>query len=269
MYGRTGSRNGNANSLGAIPVTLTLLGLNVLTFLLAFLGMNAHLGESLQKVLALGADSLPLRPWSLLTWPLLGGLDLFTLLFSGFWAFSIGGSLERSWGWKGYLGFLGLCTALTGLTLWLGMRLLGTGMLVSGLWLAFGAPAFAWCQINRSATVLFSFVIPIPAPVLGWILLAMTFFGVSMMGGNPLLGLFALPAFGLAYYRVHGGKPSLTLAKRGGESRGRFTNFEPEGTKTPDWNPLAKLAEERKRKERDKKLAEMFKRSGYDDEGKP
>ena len=70
---------------------------------------------------------------------------------------------------------------------------------------------------------------------------------------------------------MHGGKPSLTLASRSGQSRGRFTNFEPENRpgNPPNWNPLAKLAEERKRKERDRKLAEMFKRSGYDDETKP
>lgn len=139
----------------------------------------------------------------------------------------------------------------------------------SGLWLSFAAPTLAWCQANRRETVCFNFLFSVPAPILGWITVGLTFFLVSMMGGNPLLGLFTLPAFALAYYRVRGGKPSLTLASRSGQGRGRFTNFEPEGTKTPSWNPLAKLAEERKRKERDKKLAEMFKRSGYDDETKP
>lgn len=125
MYGRTGYRkSGNANNLGAIPVTLTLLGLNVLTFLLAFLGMKTPLGALLQNVLALGPDSLPFRPWSLLTWPLYSGLNPVGLLFGGIWAYSIGGSLERSWGWKGFLGFFAACSALTGLMLWLGMRLL-------------------------------------------------------------------------------------------------------------------------------------------------
>ena len=270
MYGRTSYQRGGAANLGAIPVTLALLGLNVLTFLLAFVGMNSGLGTALQNVLALGPDSLPGRPWSLVTWPLFGGKDFVALLFSGFWAFSIGGSLERSWGWKGYLGFFAACSALTGLTLWLGMRLLVAPLWMSGLWLALAAPTFAWCRINRREIIRLYFCIPVPAPILGWLTLALTFFGISMAGGNPLLGLFALSGCGLAHYWASGGRPSLTLARRGGESRGRFTNFEPESRKAPGGNPLTRLAEERKRKERDKKLAEMFKRSGYDDdEGKP
>ena len=269
MYGQAGYRRNNGASLGAIPVTLTLLGFNVLTFLLAFLGMNSVLRTGLPNILALGSDSLPLRPWSLLTWPLFGGFDPITLIFSGLWAFSVCGSLERSWGWKGYLGFFAACTALTGLTLWLGMRLLTAPVVQYGLWLALAAPTLAWCQINRRETIRLYFCIPVPAPILGWITLALAFIFTSLAGGHPLLGLFALSGCGLAYYWVRGGKPSLTLARRGGESRGRFQSFDPEGRGGASGNPLTKLAEERKRKERDRKLAEMFKRSGYDDEGKP
>ena len=260
---------GSGASLRDIPVTWALIGTNVLTFLLAFLGMRTGLGESLLRTLALGPESLPWRPWSLLTWPLVAESSIINLLFSSMWAFTMGGSLERSWGGRRYAAFFFVCAALTAMTLWAGMRLLAAPIFASGLWLALAAPTVAWCLINRRETILLSFVLPVPAPVLAWLTVGLTFFFISSQGGHPLLGLFAVSGCAAAYLYVRNGV-SLTLARRSGEGRpagDRFADFDREGKGAASRNPLTKLAEERRRKERDKKLAEMFRRSGYDDGG--
>jgi hypothetical protein len=252
-----------------IPVTWVLIGMNVLTFFLAFLGMRTGLGETLLKTLAVTPDS-HLRPWTFLTWPLVAGTNIIGVALNSYFAFQFGGSLERSWGPKFFGGFIAATSTLTGLTLWLGMLLLRAPLIEFGLWLPLTTLVVAWAVINRRETVRFALLIAMPALWAAALGAALAFFHVSMNGGHPLLGLFALSGCGTAYWYVIKGRDLLRGlgTKKNASANTRFIDFEKEvkGAK-PSSNPFTRAAEEKKRRERDKKLEEMFRRSGYDDDG--
>jgi membrane associated rhomboid family serine protease len=257
----------NGIGLQETPVTWGVLGINVLTFLLAFLGMRTGLAETLLKTLALQPDS-HLHPWTFVTWPLFAGVNLLGLLLNGYFTLQFGGSLERSWGAKVYGGFLAATTALTGLTLWLGMLILRAPLIEMEMWLPLTAIIVAWALLNRSQTVLVAMVLPMPALWAAWIGMALAFFHVSLSGRHPLLGLFALSGCGAAYWYVTAGRTLSAKKATRRTDNVRFLDCDREvrGVK-PSRNPFTRAAEERKRRERDKKLEEMFRRSGYDDEG--
>jgi len=266
MYQGSRFQPRNGASLKEIPITWGLIGANVVTFFLAFLGMRAGWGETLFRMLALTPES-HLRPWTFLTWPLVAGLDVFGLLINGYITFQFGGSLERSWGQKLFGGFMAATSLLTGLTLWLGMLLLRAPTIEFSMWLPITAMVVAWATINRRETIRLAFLIPVPALWVAVIGVVFAFFHVSIKGSHPLLGLFALSGCGAAYLwmiRDRWLKPRKSAAN----SNTRFVDFDKEVKDAkPSSNPFTRAAEERKRRERDKKLEEMFRRSGYDDDG--
>jgi membrane associated rhomboid family serine protease len=256
----------NGLSFQEIPVTWGLVGMNVLTFFFAFLGMRTGLGEILLRSLALTHLS-HLSPWTFLTWPLVAGLDVLGLVLNTYFFVQFGGSLERSWGTKVFGGFVAATTALTGLTLWLGMLLLRAPILESGLWLPMTAIIVAWATINRRETVRLAMILPMPALWAAAIGVVFAFFHVSMAGVHPLLGLFALSGCGAAYWYVVQGR-NLRTNKKKSTDNVRFVNFGQELREDKNSkNPFTRAVEEKKRRERDKKLEEMFRRSGYDDDG--
>ncbi len=240
--------------------------MNVLTFFLAFLGMRTGLGDTLLRTLALSYDS-HLRPWTFVTWPLVAGLSVLNLVLNSYFFVQFGGSLERSWGVKVFGGFIAATTTLTGLTLWLGMLLLHAPILEFGLWLPMTAIIVAWAAINRRETVRLAMVLPMPALWAAAIGVVFAFFHVSMAGTHPLLGFFALSGCGAAYWYVTKGR-NLRTSKKKSTDNVRFVNFGQELREEKNSkNPFTRAAEEKKRRERDKKLEEMFRRSGYDDDG--
>lgn len=246
---------------GDTPLTYAIIGMNILTFLTGFFLMRAAVNPL--EYLVFSDASLPRFPWTLLTWPLVSGLDIFSLVFGALWMFWVSSSLERAWGTRTYAGFLAATSVLTGLSVWLGSLLLKTPFLLLGLWLASAAPTVAWCRINRRETVVMSFFFPVPAPILGWITLAFTWFGVSMNSGHPLLGLFATAGGFAAWWWVDRGREMMRRRPAGGGNL-RFDNF---GSETEDGgagNPIIRWKRDREKKKRDQKLEEMFKRSGYD-----
>jgi membrane associated rhomboid family serine protease len=258
----------NGLSLQEIPVTWGLVGMNVLTFFLAFLGMRSELSEALFRTLAL-TNLSHLSPWTFLTWPLVAGINVLNLVLNGYFFVQFGGSLERSWGPKVFGGFIAATTLLTGLTLWVGMLLLRAPVREFGLWLPMTAIIVAWATINRRETVRLAMVLPMPALWAAALGVIFAFFHVSLAGRHPLLGLFALSGCGAAYWYVLKGRNLRTNNKKSTDNV-RFVNFGQELREDKNSkNPFTRAAEEKKRRERDKKLEEMFRRSGYDDDGKP
>lgn len=267
MYGGNYRNSGGfrpASARGAdTPVTFTLIGANVLTFLVSFFLMKVPDNPLNQLVFA--SPYALARPWTVLTWPLVSDGDLFGLLFGSLWMYWIGSSLERAWGTRAFAGFLAATTVLTALTTWIGSLVLGAPAVLLGLYLASTAPTVAWCLINRRETIVIYFVVPVPAPILGWLTMGFTWYAVSRSGGHPLLGLFALSGAAAAWWWVTIGREILRNRGRGG-ANARFADFRRE-TDTPGrGNPLARWRAERERKKQDQKLQEMFRRSGYDDD---
>ena len=113
---------------GDCPLTWVVLGANAVTFLIAFLGSGAVSSALVFRTFAFAA-----QPWTAITYPLVADGHILWLLIAGYVFWLFGGSLQRSWGRRDYLLFLGLTAAASTVGLWLGSVLFGRGALLAGL----------------------------------------------------------------------------------------------------------------------------------------
>jgi membrane associated rhomboid family serine protease len=247
------------------PVTLVLIMANVLTFLLIHFGQ----GRWLVPGMALTPESLR-HPWTVLTWPLIGLYRPFGLLCLSLWTWTIGGSMERSWGTERLLKFVLATTVLTSVTV-LPMLVWGSAGIFGGLGIAIAPLTVAWCWLNRQQTILFSFIFPVPALAIAAITAGMAYFETSQSLRSPWTGLVGLSGCAAAWWWVRGGR-EWSEARFGKKKKDapnlRFADLDKDirGSKQPRSNPLQKARDERKRKERDDKIAEMFRNSGFKDD---
>jgi hypothetical protein len=255
-YNRRGSDPLQWAKRAGIPVTLTLLAANLVTFLVAFFTMQ---GRNPFAYLAFYTGSFPAFFWTPFTWPLVAPLDLIGLLFGGFLAYQIGGSIERSWSSRVYGLFLVATSVVTALTLYGGAKLLGVDAVARGLYLAMAAPTVAWCMINRREVVSFWFI-PIPAPVLAGLTVALTWFTVSVGAGSPFLGIFALSGCALAYWYATQGRYKNSGYRQNTRPVSRPSR--PGVGGATGFHPLRWWKERQERK----RLEAIFRRSGFTDE---
>lgn len=196
---------------GDCPLTWAVLGANALSFVVAFAG-----GGALWSALAFRSFTALAQPWTLLTYPLVGGGNILWLLIGGYVFWLFGGSLERSWG-RDYPVFLALTSAATAVALTLGAGLFGRGVTLAGLWMPLAASIVAWAAINPYERILLYFVIPIQSRWLGALA------GILILFSFPFpLGAFALAGPAVAWWYVRGGRfllaggPRRTAPRRGG-----------------------------------------------------
>jgi membrane associated rhomboid family serine protease len=199
-----------------MPATWALIGANALTFLLLASGAGAEIA----RLLAFLTPAWPVRFWTLLTWPLVGGGDPLSVLFSAGWFYTFAGSLERSWGTRPFVTFLVATAALAAFTLWLGGRLLGFGGGLAGLWVAVGPVMVVWAVLNRRETVNLLFL-PLPAPIIGVIGVVMTWY----FAGAQLAGLFALSGCAAAYWYAKHGRTVYDAYASGSSGGGLLGNL--------------------------------------------
>lgn len=267
MYGTSQRQVRNFFFGSGAPATITLIAFNVVSF---------FAGAILQSAnpfvwLAFTTTLWPQNFWTLVTWPLMGGGHPITVLFAALWAFWVGGSLERSWGTRTFLTFLGAVSALTAFTVWIGSRLLGVPSGMAGLWLAMAAPTIAWCVINPREVIRLYAVLPIPAKWLAILTMVMLWYEM----GPPVLGLFALSGCAAAYWYAQHGRTGYRVQAnprgRWGNAPGetgkpplRFRDFDREPPAARGLNPLDKLRAWRQRRQ----LEQLWKRSGFSDDEK-
>jgi hypothetical protein len=249
------------------PATIVLLVTNIVVFFL----QGTEAGVSLIRFFGFSAQGWLSKPWTLVTWPLVGLYEPFSLLFTGLLFYWVCSSLERSWSTRVFVGFLAAMAAITAIGLAIGARIMGADTLLAGLLVASGPPAVAWSAINRFEKVNLYGVIPVPAPAIGIFMTVVVWFYGG--GGSPLLGLFALGGCAAAYwYAMHG-----RYAYRGySENRSPFDRFKKQqpGLRLVDlendvrpnapifdrFNPMRWYRSWRTRREVEK----LFKRSGTD-----
>jgi hypothetical protein len=183
------------------PATIVLLVTNIVSFFM----QSTEAGAKLLDWLTFNNFTWTSRPWTLVTWPVVGAYEPFYLLFTGLLFYWVCSSLERSWGTRSFLAFLA-CTALfTSVGLLVGAKVLGTMAGLAGMLVASGPPAVAWSTINRFEKVNLYGVIPIPAPAVGvFMTVVVWYYGGG--AGKPLLGLFALGGCIAAYYYASQGR---------------------------------------------------------------
>ncbi|MCS7171867.1 MAG: DUF1751 domain-containing protein [Armatimonadetes bacterium] len=188
MYGR--------RSLpGDCPVTWALILTNLVTFLLDFLGFPLPEAFAFTTLVPFS------RPWSFLTYPLAGADAIVGLLLGAYVFWLLGGSLERAWGGRDYLIFLGLTTLATALGLWIGATLLDRVAVLAGLWMPVAAATVAWATLNPYERLLVYFAIPVEGRWLGLLAVVIVFFSFRFP-----LGVFALTGCGVAWWYARGGR---------------------------------------------------------------
>lgn len=180
---------------GDCPLTWAVLGANALTFVVTFAG-----GAAVWSALVFRTVTVPARPWTILSYPLVADGHILWLLIGGYVFWLFGGSLERSWG-RDYPVFLALTSASTAIALWLGAGLLGRGVTLAGLWMPLAASVVAWTAINPYERMLLYFVIPIQSRWLGALVVILVLFSFSFP-----LGAFALAGPAVAWWYVRGGR---------------------------------------------------------------
>ena len=191
---------------GGVPVTLALVGMNVLTFLATFFSPGL-VGTFLQTELVFGIRSVLHAPWTLLTYALVS-LPPFSLWFVinlvFFWL--SGGSLERSWGSQRFAVFFFALTLASSLSLLIGSLLLhGPLPLLYGVFLPWTGLIVAFCMLNPEQQITVYFF-PVRAKYLAIGVTAWTYLSYGSMMG-PLLGLFSLGGVLAAFLYVRFARP--------------------------------------------------------------
>lgn len=243
------------------PVTYIIIAGNVLTFLASFVGMGSGFSP---MFLAASSLTFPMLPITAVTWPLVSTTDPIGLFFGVMWALWVCGSLERSWGSQVFAWFVVALSAITTLACWGLGALLHAPFGLAGLWMGLAAPTVAWCYINRREKVSIYFIFKIPAPWLGAITVASFVYQIAVTGGSPIMGIAGLVSPGLAYWYASGARFTLGKAR----SKSRFDGFENEVRDAESGNPIARLLDGIRRKQRDAKIKKMFKNSGLGDDDK-
>jgi membrane associated rhomboid family serine protease len=212
-------------STEGIPVVCGVSAAVVVTFLLFFFGVG--LRPALLDGLAFSVAGRPglswlLKPWTLLTYPILV-TDFFAVLFGVYWFFVAGGTLERSWGSNNFAALLAAFVAITPVGFILAALLFDVPFLVAGLWIPLCSLTVAWAATDPEQELRLWGVIPIKMKLLALIFALGIYFNYGFSTGplGPVIGLFALAGPAAAYYYVRK-MPRLSLgyrAPRGGRFR--------------------------------------------------
>jgi len=193
---------------GGIPVTMTLLCVNVVTFLAAFFSQETVM-PFLQSEMAFNLSNFFHAPWTLFTYPLIA-LPPFSLRLVITWVFFwlSGGSLERSWGSQRYALFFLFVTLFTSASL------LGGGLILrqdtpplDDIFLPLTGLLVAFCMLNPEQEVgIFLLPVRIRAKYVAIGITLWTYFSYGSMLG-PKLGFFALGGILAAFLYVRFARP--------------------------------------------------------------
>lgn len=204
---------------GGIPVTLTILAVNILTFLGLFFSPGT-LGPFLQRYMILDSSHVGSAPWTLLTYPLVGGPFSLWLIITWVFFWLAGGSLERGWGSGRFAAFFFTVAAISALSLLTGGALLHRAFaLPPDLFLPLTGLIVAFCMLNPEQTVTFYFF-PIKAKFVALIVTAWMYFTYGSFLG-PVLGLFALGGILAAFLYVRFGRSWADIGSYAGGGRRR------------------------------------------------
>ena len=187
---------------GGIPVTTALLAVNAATFLLSF--MLPALSVFFFKWLSFQTFDAFIKPWTLLTYPLVyldaTAQGFFNFLFGGFTLWSLGGSLERSWGSRKYGLFFFAMAIVSGLFLLMGSIVMRQPDELFGFFLPLACCIVAFCMIQPEAVVQV-FLFPVKAKYFAVLVTLFTWIYVGQ-GDRALLGIFALGGLLTAFLYV-------------------------------------------------------------------
>lgn len=266
---------------GQMPVTMTLLVANLVTFLVAFFSPTAarpllELFGSFSTLSALSA------PWTFLTFPLVS-LPPISIMLILTWVFFwlSGGSLERGWGSARFAAFFFAVTLVSSLSLFAGSLLTHIPVpFLNDLFLPLTGLIVAFCMLNPEQEIMLYFF-PVRARYVALIVTVWTYLNYGGALG-PWLGLFALGGILAAFLYVRFARPWADIgtyssrprqAPRGPDLRlypssTPSTRFSTRPSATLDGSPRRSpldLAGRWKDYQERKRLEKLWKNSGFAD----
>lgn len=235
-----------------IPLTKALIISNAVTFFLIALGRL----QIIPNLLAYSPDALMTHAWTLVTYPLVAGGDVIGILFSCYWLWIAGGTLERSWGTTRFGVFFFLMSAISALGLLAGALLSGVAIGAHGLWLPLAGTTVAFAMMNPEQQILFFFIIPMKLKYLALLDVALVL--VSYGRISLILGIAALAGCAYSYWYVRGGGELAWGGTR--RERPPVVRVRQKPSIFRRLNPFARLRERRERK----RLEDLFRKSGME-----
>ncbi len=199
--GSGGSLNLTPFSLGSVPVVRAVLVGCTAVFVTFFFILRNPASVLGWLGFQIAPGSIPM-PWTVLTYPLVV-LDIVNLIFSGFFFYMVGGSLERSWGWRNFAVLFAAFVAIGALALVPAAYLFKVPLMMAGLWVPSVALLVAWAALDPDMKMNLYGVLPVPIKyvALGSVLiLFFTHGGPGPFG--PIIGFFYLAAPAAAFFYV-------------------------------------------------------------------
>lgn len=223
--------------------------MNVATFIIGYITP-----EAVGPWLVFDATSLATKPWTVLTYPIVGGNPL-CLLFTCYWLWIVGGSLERSWSSRTFAAFFFIVSAVSAAGVWVGGQMLRMETGLAGLWLPLASLTVAWCLINPGEIVLLFCILPIKTQYLMWVTIVLTWVGFR----HPLLGLFGLWGIGATWLYMEHLRWGVSIAA----PRRRVPKPASRSERSRTLNPLEWFARWRRKR----KFMRLWRNSGLPEEG--
>lgn len=177
------------------PVTKSVIIVVGITFLLMLVLTSLRIFP-VQSFLVLDTSNIFYRPWTLMTYPFVN--DLLSVIFAPLWLWFVGGSVERTWGSRRYGLFIFLVITITGLSMTGAGYLIGTGVIVAGLWMSLLGLTWVWAELNPFREVMLWGIIPVKARWLAWLHALLNF--ISYSGQHFILGAASLMGILVAYF---------------------------------------------------------------------
>jgi membrane associated rhomboid family serine protease len=236
------------------PGTVVLVAAIVGCFVVTWLTQGKYFGEDLAFLPSVATS----KPWTLILYPFASSVAGFVgVLFSAWWLWGIGGSVERDLNTPRYVGFFFLIALLGALAHWFGAVLMNSEQALFGSFLPIAAVTVVWGTRNPDAIIQFMMVIPIPGKWLAWISGLMVFFSTS-----PQLALFACTPLVLAWAFA---ADKLPIPYRAVQRSRRVPGGRGAPTDPRYFDDVRKREKQREERER---LRKLFESSLSDDENK-
>ncbi|MCX6343598.1 MAG: DUF1751 domain-containing protein [Armatimonadetes bacterium] len=182
-----------------IPLTKILILSNLITFL----AIRLFHVSAVMEYMSFSPLWVLKYPWTVLTYPFIGTCcptwGPIGLLFSLYWLWVAGGSLERSWGFGRYSVYLFSVTVLSALGIFIGGYIISLPVPLAGLLLPLSCITISFAMLNPEQEIIL-IIIPMKLKYLAILDFALTF--ISYGQYNLILGLFALSGCTYAYWYV-------------------------------------------------------------------
>lgn len=238
-----------------IPITKSIIAINIILTIITPL---LHL-DIITNLLAYRSDIATLHPWTAFTYPLISDFNPLSVLFGCLWMWMAGGSLERSWGSKRYLGYFLVVSGITALSLHLGWLITHISLSLIGLWMPLACITVSFAMINPEEYVNIWGIIPLKLKYLA--LIDVIIVGVSFGSSNLLLGVLALISLFYAYSVSSSKRSWLPSSSKQRKNNAKIVHIYKHNNIKKSLNPLSYF----KKKKDEKRLEDLFKRSGFKD----